>query len=124
MIDKTIIRNHESSLQLTAKSWAIYDAKKCTPLWSKSIDEQCEIASLTKIMTAYLTCKLIEEIKLDPHKVFFRVSKAAATIGGTSAYLREGQRLCIYDLLVGMMLPSGNDAAMVLGEHFGRYLLL
>jgi D-alanyl-D-alanine carboxypeptidase len=52
------------------------------------------------------------------------VSKNASTVGGTSAMLREGQRLSIYDLLHGLMLPSGNDAAMVLAEHFGRYFVL
>ena len=41
-------------------------------------------------MTAHLTCKLIEELNINPHKVFLRVSKIAATIGGTSAYVREG----------------------------------
>lgn len=75
-------------------------------------------------MTAFVTCKLIEELNLNPNKVFLRVSKAASTIGGTSASLRESQRLSIYDLLVGLMLPSGNDAAMTLAEHFGRYLLM
>jgi D-alanyl-D-alanine carboxypeptidase len=74
-------------------------------------------------MTAYVTCKLLDEIGINPNKVFLRVSKVASCIGGTSAYLREGQRVSVYDLLVGLMLPSGNDAAIVLAEHFGRYLV-
>jgi D-alanyl-D-alanine carboxypeptidase len=105
-------------------SWAIYDGKKCIPLWSKAVDMQCEIASLTKIMTAYLVCLQISEHNINPKEVFLRVSKRATFIGGTSACLKEGQRLSIYDLLVGLMLPSGNDAAIVLAEHFGRLLLL
>lgn len=74
-------------------------------------------------MTAHLVCNLITQMNINPHKVFLRVSKKASTIGGTSAFLREGQRLNVYDLLVGLMLPSGNDAAVVLAEHFGRYLV-
>jgi D-alanyl-D-alanine carboxypeptidase len=50
------------------------------------------------------------------------VSKTAATQGGTSAKLRSGDVLSVWDLLHGLMLPSGNDAAMVLAEHFGQYL--
>lgn len=88
------------------------------------MDLQCEIASLTKIMTGYVVCNLLIENSIDPKKVYLRVSKRASTIGGTSAYLKEGQRLSIYDLLIGLMLPSGNDAAIVLAEHFGRLLLL
>jgi D-alanyl-D-alanine carboxypeptidase (penicillin-binding protein 5/6) len=50
------------------------------------------------------------------------VSRFAARIIGTSAKLREGDRLTINDLLYGMMLPSGNDAAWTLAEYFGGYL--
>jgi D-alanyl-D-alanine carboxypeptidase len=55
---------------------------------------------------------------------YCRVSKLAAKVGGTSAFLKEGLRLSVYDLLHGLMLPSGNDAALCLSEHFGRYLML
>jgi len=48
-----------------------------------------------------------------------QVSKTAATVGGTSAKLRSGDVLSVWDLLHGLMLPSGNDAAMTLAEHFG-----
>lgn len=50
------------------------------------------------------------------------MSKNAATVGGTSAKLRTGDVLSVWDLLHGLMLPSGNDAAIVLAEHFGQYL--
>jgi len=55
---------------------------------------------------------------------YLRVSKRGSQIGGTSAFLKEGLRFSIHDLLHGLMLPSGNDAALVLSEHFGRYLML
>ena len=51
-----------------------------------------------------------------------QASKNAATVGGTSARLRTGDVLSVWDLLHGLMLPSGNDAAVVLAEHFGQYL--
>ena len=51
-----------------------------------------------------------------------QVSKHAATVGGSSAKLRTGDILSVWDLLHGLMLPSGNDAAVTLAEHFGHYL--
>lgn len=75
-------------------------------------------------MTAFLVCQLLQQNNIDPKKVYLRVSKRAAVVGGTSAFLREGLRLNVYDLLAATMLPSGNDAAVTLAEHFGRFLLL
>lgn len=46
------------------------------------------------------------------------VSKYASAVGGTTAKLKEGDVLSVYDLLHGLMLPSGNDAATALAEHF------
>ncbi len=47
-----------------------------------------------------------------------RVSKYASGIAGTTARLKEVDRLTVFDLLHGVMLPSGNDAATALAEHF------
>lgn len=63
-------------------------------------------------------------MNVNPANIYCRVSKRAASIYGTSACLFEGHRLTVYDLLAGLMLPSGNDAARVLAEHFGRYFLI
>jgi len=81
-----------------------------------------EIASLTKIMTCYMVCSLIEEMGVDPKTSFVSVSRRAATQVGTTACLKEGWTLSVYDLLHGLMLPSGNDAAIALAENFGAYL--
>ena len=51
-----------------------------------------------------------------------KVSKTAASVGGTTARLRTGDELSVWDALHGLMLPSGNDAATCLAEHFGQYL--
>mmetsp|Transcript_12542 Transcript_12542/g.19576 ORF Transcript_12542/g.19576 Transcript_12542/m.19576 type:complete len:119 (-) Transcript_12542:1496-1852(-) len=53
-----------------------------------------------------------------------RASYIAAKINGTTAHIKEGLRYSIYDLLIGLMLPSGNDAALVLAENFGRFLTI
>ena len=54
---------------------------------------------------------------------YFKVSKNAARTVGTTANLTENQRLTIMDLLYGLMLPSGNDAAVVLAEGFSELIL-
>jgi D-alanyl-D-alanine carboxypeptidase len=73
-------------------------------------------------MTAFVVIQIVRKIKLDTQKTMLQVSKTAATVGGTSAKLRSGDVLSVWDLLHGLMLPSGNDAAMTLAEHFGQYL--
>lgn len=81
-----------------------------------------EIASMTKVMTAFLVIQIARRIKLDLKKTQFKVSKTSAWIGGTTAKLRTGDVLSVWDLLHGLMLPSGNDAAVCLSENFGEYL--
>lgn len=107
---------------VTAKSWAICDGRTGEILFGKCENDRREIASLTKIMTCFVVVQIVRKIKLDAQKTMLQVSKTAATVGGTSAKLRSGDVLSVWDLLHGLMLPSGNDAAMVLAEHFGQYL--
>lgn len=116
----------EQPPQTTAKSLMIFDHKKMTCIYSKNLDHKLEIASMTKIMTAYLVCLLLDQdlqcACINPRKVYFRASSYACKIYGTTAHIKEGLRYSIYDLLIGLMLPSGNDAAMVLAENFGRFM--
>ena len=73
-------------------------------------------------MTCYCVCNLLEEFKIDPNNTYVDVSDVAASLSGTSARLHAGDLISINDLLYGMMLPSGNDAAYCLAESFGAYL--
>lgn len=102
--------------------------KRMTNIFSKNIDQKLEIASMTKIMTAYVCCKVLygdmQCAHLNPKKVYFRVSSLAARVHGTTAHLKAGLRYSIYDLLIGLMLPSGNDASLALAENFGRFLFI
>lgn len=91
-------------------------------MFSKHGDDIREMASLTKIMTMLVTIKLCAELKIEMKDHFFKVSRLAASTIGTSADLTENQRVSILDLLYGLMLPSGNDAAMTLAEGFTELL--
>ena len=80
------------------------------------------MASLTKIMTCIVSLQLAQDMKLNINKTWFKVSQLAANMTGTSANLTENQRVTIHDLLYGLMLPSGNDAAVTLAEGFTEQL--
>lgn len=90
---------------VSAVSAIVIEADTCTPLWEKNADERRAMASTTKIMTALLT---IEAGDLDRE---FTVDPLAILVEGTSMGLREGDRVSRRDLLYGILLPSGNDAA-------------
>lgn len=60
--------------------------------------------------------------KLDLSEIPVSICNLAANIRGTSATLREGDVLTAEQLLYGLMLPSGNDAAFALAKHFGHFI--
>jgi D-alanyl-D-alanine carboxypeptidase len=90
-------------------------------LWGKNEDEVRDIASLTKMMTCFMTTQIVNEQLCDLETVV-EVSRRASSMIGTSAKLREHDRLRVVDCLHAMMLPSGNDAAKALAENLGRLL--
>jgi len=73
-------------------------------------------------MTCLICLDLIEEIECDPEDTYIQVSHWAASVKGTSALLKKDDILSVTDLLYGLMLPSGNNAAYSLAENFGEYL--
>lgn len=73
--------------------------------------EESLIASTTKIMTALLVCERCNVLDQ------MRIPKEAVGIEGSSMYLREGEKLSIQELLYGLMLSSGNDAAVALALY-------
>lgn len=73
-----------------------------------------EVASLTKMMTFVAAQRIAKHFHLDLHTTYMRVTLTAIDVVGTLAELEIGEWLNIYDLLQGLMLPSGNDCANVL----------
>jgi D-alanyl-D-alanine carboxypeptidase (penicillin-binding protein 5/6) len=106
---------------VTCKAWAIGDAKTGKLLWGHNENAQLDIASTTKMMTAYVVCQLAKDdpAVLDQVVTF---SAAADKTNGSTADLREGEKVSVGELLYGLLLPSGNDAATALAEHFGPQL--
>ena len=98
---------------LNSRSAVIIDRNTNFILYGKNEKVQRKMASTTKIMTATViieNCNLNETIE---------ISKKAAGTGGSRLGLKTGDKITIRDLLYGLMLRSGNDAAVALAEHAG-----
>ncbi len=96
-----------------ARAAYLYDVTNGRALYAKDAEAGLPMASTTKIMTALLA---ITYGHLDD---VVTASPAAAAIGESTMYLRQGEQLTLRDLLYGLMLPSGNDAAVAIAEHVG-----
>ena len=90
----------------SAKAMVTIEANTKRVLYEKNKDERLPMASTTKIMTAL--CALESGSNLDEE---FEIDPRAVGIEGTSMYLRKGEKLCLRDLLYGLILPSANDAS-------------
>ena len=106
---------------VSCEAWAVCDAESSEILWSYGGQQPRHPASTTKIMTALLACRLLEKHpELSEEQVTFS-SVADQTIG-SSCLIRAGEKLALGDLLRGLLLPSGNDAAVAIAEHLGDRL--
>ena len=90
-------------------------------LYGKRAKKQREMASLTKIMNLITFLGLVEKYGLNPKTIRVRATKVASSVEGTTANIQYMAEYNVDDLLYGMMLPSGNDAAFLVGE-IGGYI--
>jgi len=100
-----------ASIGNTAKSAVLMEVNTGRVLFEKNAHQKLPMASTTKIMTCIIvleTCDLEEIISVDP---------AASGIEGSSIWLSPNENITVKDLLYGLMLSSGNDAAEALAIH-------
>lgn len=97
----------------SAAACVIIDAESGRILLSHNAESPLPMASTTKVMTALLA---IEGGNLDAPVT---CSRSAFGVPGTSIYLAEGETLTLREMLYGLMLASGNDAATAIAEHIG-----
>src|SRR5262249_53441532 len=100
---------------IAANARGIIDGKTGRPLWGAPEAEARPIASTTKIMTAWI---ILQRADKNPELLDeeIRFSERAAATRGSSCRLKVGERLPVRELLYGLLLPSGNDAAVALAE--------
>ena len=95
---------------LSAKAFLVYDVDAEKILFARASNQALPPASLTKLMTALL---VLEAGNLDAPVTV----RADALIGDATMGLRAGEVRTVVDLLYGLLIPSGNDAAMALARH-------
>lgn len=100
--------------QINARAAIIYDRSTKQIIWGKNEMEKRAMASTTKIMTAIV---VLENANLDD---VVTISKKAAGTGGSRLKIRAEDKITVRDLLYGLMLRSGNDAAVALAEYVGE----
>src|SRR5690625_2296738 len=105
------IPQYEQGTHHTSHAAILFERTSGTVLFGTDIHERRAPASTTKIMTALLA------IELGHMDDIVQVSRYAAGITGSSAGLYVDQRLALLDLMHGMLLNSGNDAAVAVAEH-------
>ena len=98
---------------VSARSAVVLDAQTGQALFAQNADEVLPMASTTKIMTALVA---IEAGDLDRTYV---VKKEYTLVEGSSMYLKEGETISLRDTLYGLMLMSGNDAALATAGECG-----
>ena len=98
---------------LSAESAILLDAQTGRVLYEKQADKQSLIASTTKIMTALVVCEQTNVLDR------VRIPQEAVGIEGSSMYLKAGEIMTVQELLYGLMLHSGNDAAVALAIYCG-----
>jgi D-alanyl-D-alanine carboxypeptidase (penicillin-binding protein 5/6) len=85
-------------------------------LWERNPDEAVEIASMTKMMTAYLLMRAIHVDRRVTLADVVPVSRTAAGIGGSQVWIAEGEQFSVEDLAKCMMVRSANDATHLIAE--------
>lgn len=102
-----------SALASTASSAILMDVDSGRVLYEKNKNDERLVASITKIMTAVIA---IENGNLDD---VVTVGEEVLTMYGSNIYIELGEKMKLKDLLYGLLLRSGNDAAIVIAVHIG-----
>ena len=114
-LNKAINVSSESANEpaINSRIAVIYDRESGRVIWGKNENKRSAMASTTKIMTCIV---VLENANLNDE---VSVSSKAAGTGGSRLGLKKDNKITINDLLYGLMLRSGNDAAVALAEHVG-----
>lgn len=104
--------SQEKRPEISAKAVLVYDLTTEKVIYAKNPKEKLPVASLVKIITAIIA---LESEKLGD---VYTVSEAAVKVSEDSMGLTAGEKLSLEELLYGVLLVSGNDAAEVIAENF------
>jgi D-alanyl-D-alanine carboxypeptidase (penicillin-binding protein 5/6) len=103
---------------VAAASWLLLDVTSGQPILAQNADERRDPASLTKLMTAYLTFGALRAKTLTPSQAV-SVSERAWRAEGSRMFIEPRRAVSVDELLHGMIVQSGNDASVALAELVG-----
>lgn len=105
---------------VNARSWVLVDATANQVLASGNADERVEPASLTKLMTAYLVFEALQAKKITMDQIVMPSDDVRRVKNDESRMFIEANKpVSVHDLVYGMIIQSGNDAAIALAELVG-----
>lgn len=113
-IQNTVKEASAQTFYSSAKAMCLMESGSGRVLACKNENSQLAMASTTKIMTAITALENAKDLD-----EVFEISPKAVGVPGTSIYLRKGEKMTLRQLLYGLMLVSGNDASVAIGEKVG-----
>lgn len=109
-----VLNQVEDNLTLNSRIAVVYDRKSGNIIWGKNENKRTAMASTTKIMTAIVLLENVQDLN-----EIVTISQKSAGTGGSRLGLKVNDKITLNDLLYGLMLKSGNDAAVAIAERVG-----
>ena len=103
-------------LDLGSPSVILLEAKTGTVIYEKNADEARRPASVTKVMTLLLAYEALDSGNMRKEDII-TISEHAASMGGSQCYFKPGEQQTVEDMIKCIVIASGNDAAVAMGEH-------
>lgn len=116
VISEDVVETAAIELGLESPSVILMEPTTGQILYEKNADEQRHPASVTKVMTLLLTFEAIEQGKMTLSDTV-TISEHAASMGGSQCFFEAGETQTVEDMIKCIIIASGNDAAVAMGEH-------
>ncbi|GGB09645.1 D-alanyl-D-alanine carboxypeptidase family protein [Allosediminivita pacifica] len=110
-----LVAGNAQAFDTSARAAFVLDYGTGTVLLAKNADQAMPPASMSKLMTLYIAFEAVRDGRLSLEEEL-RVSQHAMDYGGSTLFLRAGERVEVEDLLRGIIVLSGNDACVVIAE--------
>ena len=108
-----------SNVDKYSKSSILIDQDTGRVLYEKNPDDKRPLASLSKMMTFLIAIEAINNKEVNKEDIIV-VDKDIAKVRGSSYHLKVGEKVPLIELMKGLMIVSGNDAAVAISKHIGK----
>ncbi|WP_425533909.1 D-alanyl-D-alanine carboxypeptidase family protein [Terrisporobacter petrolearius] len=119
IVTPSISYGENTNVDKFSKSSILIDQDTGRVLYGKNPDEKRPLASLSKMMTFLIAIEAINNKEVNPQDIVV-VDKDIAKVRGSSYKLKEGEEVPLIELMKGLMIVSGNDAAVAISKHIGK----